>query len=350
MHYFILTTRGLEDLAYDELQQQISTVRVRELAYRRVALAADASSAPALLGLRCTDDAFIEVADWSQVGKFASTLERLASLAATVDLAPALALCAELRPIAQPIRFAVSASFVGRRNYTTPQIKQALASGVRQHYGWFYTDEEAPDALSLRLFIEHERALLGVRLGSHPLHRRPYKTQSVPGSLRAPVAAAMLRLAGVTAGTAMLDPLCGAGTIVIEAALLGAHSQGGDNDATALAAARANLAASGARATLQQWDARALPLETASVDCVATNVPFGRQVLTAAELNALYTDCIAEIGRVLRTGGPAVLLSNQVDRLGAAIAHQSTLTIVAQREISLYGQTPQIWVLKRSRK
>jgi hypothetical protein len=42
-----------------------------------------------------------------------------------------------------------------------------------------------------------------------------------------------------------------------------------------------------------------------------------------------------------------VLLSSQVDRLGAAIARQSTLTIVAQREISLYGQTPQIWTLEK---
>jgi 23S rRNA G2445 N2-methylase RlmL len=261
-------------------------------------LAADQSSAPALLALRCADDVFIEVADWNRIGKFASTLERLAGLAATVDLTPSLALCDELRPIARPIRFAVSASFVGRRNYTTPQIKQALASGVSQRHGWTYTDEETPDGLSLRLFIEHERALLGVRLGSYPLHRRPYKIQSVPGSLRAPVAAALLRLAGVTTGTALLDPLCGAGTIVIEAALLGAQAQGGDNDASALAAARANLAASGAHATLQQWDARALPLAAASIDCVVTNVPFGRQVLAAAELDALYADCIAEIGRV----------------------------------------------------
>lgn len=347
MRYFLLTTRGLEDIARAEVQERLPAAALRETAYRRVALEAPPAAAPALLELRCADDVFGEAADWTGIGKAQSTLERLAALAATVDLRPALELCATLRPVARPVRFAVSASFVGRRNYTTPQIKLALADGVTRRYGWAYVAEEVADGLSLRLFIEHERALLGVRLGAQPLHRRPYKQHTIPGSLKPPVAAALARLAGAAPGVTLLDPLCGVGTIVIEAALLGAQTFGGDNDPAALALARANLAASGASATLRAWDATALPLERASIDGAAANLPFGRQVLAGAELRDLYAGCLTELARVLRPGGAALLLTSQSDTLATALERQPAFATLARREISLYGQTPTVWQLER---
>lgn len=345
MRYFILTTRGLEDVALEELRESLPTVQVTERAYRRIRLTAAATDAPRLLRLRCADDVFVEVAEWQEIGKARSTLDHLTRLAATVELDPARRLCQQLRPLAQPIQFAVSASFVGRRNYSSPEMKLALAQGITRRFPWTYAPEEVTDGLSLRLFVEHTQALLGVRLAAQPLHRRPYKLETVPGSLRPTVAAALLRLARVTPALSLLDPLCGAGTIVIEAALLGAHALGGDISAEALAIARANLATSGAPAELRQWDARTLPLDPASSDAIATNLPFGRQVGSTAGLSALYTNVVAEMARVLRPGGRAVLLTSQQDTLERAVASQPTLHLTARHEISLYGQTPTIWVV-----
>jgi tRNA (guanine6-N2)-methyltransferase len=348
MDYFILTTRGLEDVALDELRERLPTAHVRRQAYRRIQLTARAADAPALMALRCADDVFVEVATWQGIGKVRSTLDQLSGLAATLDLSPAQHLCAQFRPLAQPVRFAISASFVGRRNYSSPEMKPALAQGVMQRMPWTYVPEEVADGLSLRLFIEHETALLGVRLAAHPLHRRPYKQATVPGSLRPTVAAALLRLADVTATTTLLDPLCGAGTLVIEAALLGATALGGDISGAALAAAHTNLAAGGAHAELRQWDARHLPLDPASVDAVVSNLPFGRQVGTAAELSTLYADLVAEVARVLRPAGCAALLTSQPAPLRSALTDVLTLQIAAQREISLYGQTPTVVIISKS--
>jgi tRNA (guanine6-N2)-methyltransferase len=344
MRYFILTTRGLEDLVAAEARALFPADQRVEMAYRRVLLDAPAEAAHALLGLRLADDLFALAATWQGIGKSRKTVEQLSELAATADLGPALALCDELREIARPVQFAVSASFVGRRNYTSPQMKLAIAAGVESRHGWAYRDEESLDALSLRLFIEHELALFGVRLAAQPLHRRSYRAESVPGSLRPPVAAALAQLAGAAPGLTLLDPLCGAGTILVEAALMGAAAIGGDNSADALAIARSNSLDAAASVELRQWDARALPLAEASVDAVASNLPFGRQVLADTDLGPLYGAVLGEIARVLRPGGRAALLTGAPEALPAHPA----LQLIEQHEISLHGQNPKIMIFQRS--
>jgi 23S rRNA G2445 N2-methylase RlmL len=347
-NYFVLATRGLEELVQAEVRAALPQARVYETAYRRVLLHGPDSAAATLTGLRTADDAFVLLADWRGIESSKAGLDQLAELTSEVAFDAAVALCARLRPLAQPLGFAVSASFVGQRRYTSPQLKLALADAVTWRQPWEYLEHEAPDGLSLRLFIEHERALLGLRLAAQPLHRRPYWQANVPGALRPPLAAALLRLAGCTPGSFCVDPFCGAGTIVIEAALHGTQALGGDNDPQVLQAARANLAASGAYAELRQWDAARLPLADASVDCIASNMPFGRQVLPGSDLAQLYHVSLAEMARVLLPGGQAALLSTQTELLLAAVAAQPTLHLLEQREISLHGQTPRVVVVRKA--
>jgi 23S rRNA G2445 N2-methylase RlmL len=342
MRFFLITTRGLEDVAAAELSALLPAAQNVTSAYRRVAFTAPSSTAAALLALRCPDDAFIAIASWQGIGKARLTLERIEQLAAQLDLAPALAIISALRPLTAPTAFSVSASFVGARNYSSPEIKLAIAAGLEARYGWHYLEDEAPDALSLRLFIEHEAAFVGLRLAAQPLHRRPYKLATTPGSLKAPVAAALLRLADLQPGQRMLDPLCGAGTIVIEAAALGARAIGGDNDESTLAIARANLVSAELTAEFQHWDARQLPCTSASIDCVVSNLPFGRQVSPDDDLAQLYTAILAEIARVTRPGGAVALLTNQP----AALVLPAMLQERSCREISLHGQRPQIVLLE----
>ncbi len=81
--------------------------------------------------------------------------------------------------------------------------------------------------LNVRLFIEHAEALVGLRLGATPLHRRSYKQAQRPGSLKPPVAAALLELLAPQPGERLLDPCCGVGTILVEAARRGGLARGG---------------------------------------------------------------------------------------------------------------------------
>jgi 23S rRNA G2445 N2-methylase RlmL len=62
-------------------------------------------------------------------------------------------------------------------------------------------------------------------MADRPLHRRAYKRATVAGTLHPPLAAAMVRLAGVRPEHTLLDPCCGAGTLLAEARLAGAGAR-----------------------------------------------------------------------------------------------------------------------------
>jgi 23S rRNA G2445 N2-methylase RlmL len=335
---FALTTRGLEAVAAREIAA-LAGVTVTETAYRRVAATCAGSPAP-LLGLRTVDDVFLQVATAEGIGRPREALARLRALGAGLDLRPAAAACAGVRPVGDPPAFSVTASFVGRRNYSTAEIKAALAGGIAARHGWPYEPDDARADLNVRLFIEHERARVGVRLGRTPLHERAYKRSHLAGSLKPPVAAAMVALAEVAPGMRLLDPCCGAGTILIEAAPRGATILGGDRDAAALRAARENAAAAGVTAALARWDATALPLAAGAVDRVVTNLPWGRQVATGAAPARFYARSVAELRRVLAPGGRLVLLTDAPELLPPFAPRR-----VERLPISLFGQTPAICVI-----
>ncbi len=342
---FVITARGLEAIAADELRE-IPTVSIHQTGYRHIRAALDAAQIGALVGLRTADDVFLHLADWQGVGHTRDTLTRLREWAARLDLPAAAEAITALRPVSRPPRYSISANFVGKRNYTADEIKAAVAGGIR---AWQYTEDDREADYNLRLFIEHETALVGLRLTRYPLHDRLGKAAQRPGSLKATVAAAMLRLAGVHPGHILLDPFCGAGTILMEAAAMGAVPLGGDVVVPAAAAARVNMddgqRRGGSRTAptrewcICQWDARRLPLADESVDAVVSNLPWGRQIQPDADLQALYQQASRDSERVLRTGGRAVFLTTWPEWLTF-----ERLRLTESWTISLFGQQPTIAV------
>lgn len=334
---FAVVTRGLEAIAAQELAA-LPGVAGCTPGYRRVMATCAGSLAP-LLGLRTADDVFLDAATWPAIGHTRAALAQLHDLSRQPPWADLAERCATLRPISPSPSFSVTANFVGKRNYTSAEIKAALAAGIAQATGWSSTEDDAEAELNIRLFLEHATGYVGMRLGKLPLHRRPYKTEQLPGSLKPPVAAAMLWLARARPGASVVDPCCGAGTIMIEAALLGAHAAGGDIDGAAVGAAQANAAAAGVTVEARQWDARTLPLAAASADAVVCNLPWGRQVSVDHELAEFYREVCAEMRRLLKPGGRIVLLTRAPELVAFPDLRQE-----GEFEISLFGQNPRILV------
>jgi 23S rRNA G2445 N2-methylase RlmL len=294
--------------------------------------------------LRTVDDIFLDVAAWSRIGPHRSTLAQLHDLGRQLDLRHGAAVCASLRTVSSSPAFSVTVSFVGKRNYNTAEIKQILAESITTTHHWRYVPEDTLGELSIRLFIEHETAFVGLRLGRTPLHERPYKLAHQAGSLKPTIAAAMLRLAGTAPGQVLIDPCCGAGTILAEAAGLGAIVQGGDNDPAAIEAARANTKAAGITAQLSNWDIRALPLADSSVDRVVSNLPWGRQVMIDNHQRSFYRKACAEIRRVLAPEGRIAILTHD-----SRLLQFEDLCKENQIEISLFGQKPTIMIFSAAR-
>ncbi|HZR43376.1 MAG TPA: methyltransferase domain-containing protein [Ktedonobacteraceae bacterium] len=334
---FALTTCGLEAISAYEIAQ-IPGVTITQMTYRRIA-ATYKGSLVSLLSLRTVDDVFLDVATWSNIERPRSTLERLHELSTQLDLHETATLCAELRHIGYPPTFSVTVSFVGKRNYTTEEIKTLLASSIQKSHGWQYQQDDRLADLNIRLFIDHEIAFVGIRLDKNALHERCYKQVHLTGSLKPSLAAALIRLGRVNRHTSVLDPCCGSGTIVIEAGLLGAAAYGGDDDPKAVAAARTNAQAAGITANIQRWDAQALPIATASIDCVISNLPWGRQVTVDKELSVFYRKVFWEMRRVLAPHGRIVVLTAVPE-----LIDPRDLECVERFEISLYGQRPTILV------
>jgi len=286
------------------------------------------------------DDLFIHLSTWQGLSTHRSALARIEQLALDLDPWQAINMRAQINPLPDALSFSVSANFVGRRNYTADEIKTAISQGVTAIAGWQYQEDDRQSDLNLRMFIEHETAIVGMRVAQTPLAKRTYKQAHVPGSLKPAVAASLIFLTGATPSARLLDPCCGAGTILIEAALQGMTATGGDQSAEAVAATMENAAAAGIALDVQKWDARALLLPNASINCIVTNLPWGRQVEVDTALTEFYSAACVEMERVLATDGRLVILTN----LPQLVAFP-TRSIEEQLEISLFGQQPTILVI-----
>ena len=336
--FFALTTAGLEAISAQELAQ-LPQITSQTLSYRRLSGICQGDLA-SLCALRTVDDVFFELATWREIGRPRSSLERLRHQAFALDLHEAVAHLARLRAMRRFPQFSLSVSFVGKRNYTSEEIKEVLAKVLEHtHRGWLYQRDDRLADLNVRVFLEQDVATVGVRISKTPLHDRFYQQVHLPGALKPSVAAALVMLAQITSTTTVLDPCCGSGTILIEAALQGASACGGDSNPTAVAAAQANVTAAGVAVPIFHWDATSLPQASASIDRVITNLPWGRQVSVETALPVLYRRLCTQMRRVLAPAGRLVVLTHD-----PALLDPLDVSCVEQIEISLFGQRPTILV------
>jgi 23S rRNA G2445 N2-methylase RlmL len=331
---FAVANRGLEPICAEEIGR-LPGLQVKEISYRRIT-AVYTGDLSRLAGLKTVDDVFIDLAAWGDIGPQRSSLGTLKEYSKHLDIEPAIASISSVRSINAAPSFSVTANFVGRRNYTTDEIKLAVAAGIIARYPWAYTTEDLSQ-VNIRVFLEHNQAYIGMRVSDKALHRRRYKQAHIPGSLKPSVAAAMLHLAEIKPGQRVLDPFCGAGTILVEAAMLASQALGGDIDMNALLAARINAASASVQLPLHVWDAQHIPIAGRSVERVVTNLPWGQQVNIEENIPSLYRNICAEIYRVIKMDGQVVVLTNLPH-----LVQLDDLMKVTQLEISLFGMTPTI--------
>jgi 23S rRNA G2445 N2-methylase RlmL len=143
----------------------------------------------------------------------------------------------------------------------------------------------------------------------------------------------------------VLDPLCGAGTIIIERGLMAAYDRliGGDLREEAVTMARRNARTADVTATWRAWDARSLPLDDASVTRVITNLPFGKQLGSHEENATLYAVLADEFKRVLSADGLLVALTSE-DRLWEATLQERGWRLSKKVVIVVLGQPASIFV------
>jgi len=210
-------------------------------------------------------------------------------------------------------------------------------------------DDEATDSSDHQLFVVrflHDVCTVSVDSSGALLHRRGYRQQIAKAPLRETLAAAALLGAGWSGDVPLVDPMCGSGTIPIEAACLARLIAPGrdrgfaflrwpefnqqvwikllddaragelpsspveivaaDRDAGAIDAARANAARAGVAEDIEfnvQPISALTPAEPPGL--VVSNPPYGVRVGESDELRNLY----AQLGNVIRRQRPGWTLA-----------------------------------------
>ena len=125
----------------------------------------------------------------------------------------------------------VSGPTLTHERFAAQRIKDAVVDRIRASHGVRPSvDVDAPD-LRLNFALRKGRGFLSVDLGGGALHRRGWRQSQGDAPLKENLAAAMLvrgQWPRIHAeGGALLDPMCGSGTLLIEGALMAADEAPG---------------------------------------------------------------------------------------------------------------------------
>ncbi|KAG8583700.1 hypothetical protein GDO81_008508 [Engystomops pustulosus] len=125
----------------------------------------------------------------------------------------------------------------------------------------------------------------------------------------------MASLAEISTAKHVLDPMCGVGTILVEAAMEWPHATflGIDKSESQLKYALDNVKKAGVMhsVALLKGSVLDLPVVSESIDIVISDIPFGKKFTCSRDMKELLPDIIHQMERVLRIGGVLVLLLSQ---------------------------------------
>lgn len=234
-----------------------------------------------------------------------------------------------LRP---DVAFRVEASCARSRIYHSKAAAQRVENAITQTLG-APLSEEADVVIKVR--IEDDLVTLSIDTSGEGLHKRGAKQAMAKAPMRETMAALFLRQCGFNGQEPVLDPMCGSGTFIIEAAEISAGLKpgrnrafafehlagfdaaawqvlrapppaaplltkfhGSDRDAGAIAAAKANAARAGVGGTcvFEQRPISAIAPPAGRPGLVIMNPPYGGRIGDKQSLGALY----ASTGKVLR--------------------------------------------------
>ena len=337
---FVLTMPGLAPLAAREMAAIGSvTVRASGSDGRSDVLLADADRAGRgeLLGLRLAEDVFAEVgqtfrADGDKARRVAERIWR------PEHSARALSVWADHRgPLRAAMSFRVIARVLEETSFLRTDLRRELARVVTSDRPRW----RPADPADLEVWVAEyapARFVCGLRLSDQRMRQHGGRPQERRGALRPTVAAAAVCLAGPPTGL-LVDPCCGAGTVLAEAVAAGWQARGLDIDPAAAAAARANVPAAATGA----GDVRTMDLADAAAAACVSNLPFGWQFDVPGDMRDWLRQALRDMARVTRQGGRVVLLAPEIP----AEVVPAELRQTDRVRLRLLGRATSLWAYDR---
>lgn len=245
------------------------------------------------------------------------------------------------------VEVAGSAPAFRDRRFAALVVKDALVDRIRQSRGVRPDVDRSQADVQIHLHLGARETSIALDSSGEPLSHRGYRPRGGPAPLSEALAAGLLRLAGYAGERPFCDPMCGTGTLAIEAALIATRTAPGvrrsfamerwrwvdaglaatlrrelrerrcqarcpvwafDVDARAVRATLRNARAAGVAdaVIVRRGRARDLPLLPAGT-LIVTNPPYGVRLGDAGELSELYGELGQALKRAVREGTAWVL-------------------------------------------
>ncbi len=215
MNFFATTPKGLELLLVNELKQLGATSASEKLA--GVTFSGDLTLAYRVcLWSRLANRIILPLAKVA-----AATPEELYAGVQTINWDEHLDPTSTLA-----VHFVCSQSNITHSLFATQKVKDAVVDQFRDKYGIRPSVAREHPAISIYVYLHRNEATISLDLSGDSLHKRNYREAAGQAPLKENLAAAMLLRANwpaiAKAGGTLLDPMCGSGTLLIEAAMIAA--------------------------------------------------------------------------------------------------------------------------------
>jgi SAM-dependent methyltransferase len=330
---------GIEEVAWLEIRERFPQAKFGEFMFakdeRGVVLFEYGGPLSDLFTLRTIEGAFLVATYMGKISRGYRDLRQMQEqLVDRGDLGRAVNALTRFRR-RQPGSYRLIVKKYGQHEYDRNAFRKAIIQSIEAFYPQWERVQKDHD-VEIWANVFGSSILIGLRLPSpRGWHSRQHET--LPES----VAAALSLLSQPQAGDRFLDPICESGE-VLEARSTSAAQLivGGDFSADDVQSARRN---GGRGAELLRWDAALLPLRTASIDKAATRFPAG----DAAQLSGRYSEWLAELQRVLRPGGRAVILTRNFELFKNVIRDHPELQVRGGYSVTVHGEWGRIYVVDR---
>ncbi|MBC5996620.1 class I SAM-dependent RNA methyltransferase [Romboutsia ilealis] len=206
-----MLAREIKDLGFEIIKTENGRVTYKTDEY---------GIARANMWLRCAERVHLKIAEFE-----AKTFDELFEGTKRINWAKYIPYGAQF-PIAK-------ASSIKSKLHSTPHIqsivKKAIVESLKKSYLEDGLLKEDKEKYPIYVFIHKDKVVLSIDTTGDALHKRGYREKANKAPIRETLAAAIMYLTPWRPGRTLVDPMCGSGTLLIEAAMMGINMAPGLN-------------------------------------------------------------------------------------------------------------------------